>query len=475
MIGKACEAGRSGPGARTIERMLPRDHLLRRVDRLLDMSELRSALVPYYSPRGRPSVDPELLIRMALIGRIYAISSERRLCEELRYNLAYRWFCRLPAGASVPHHSTFSKNRHGRFRDAGVFRLLFENTVRHCIAAGLVSTKDVAIDASFIAADASWQRKMRDEDLAGATLPRPVREWLADQEAAPEPAANSRRSAPTELSRTDPAAAWSSRTVRGRFGYALNVLIDTPSGVALDVEASPARFAAEVDAGRDMLARTAERFAYRPKRVAADTAYGSAAFLAFVRDQGAIPHIPVMERSEQAKGKFPRAAFTYDRDRDRYTCPAGKRLDHGGFDQRTKAHIYIARASDCQACPLLSQCTEGRLRRVTHMADEDARDLARAEMQTGLYKRSMRLRRGVERLFADAKTKRGLTRLHLRGIRGAEEEFQLVAAVSNLLLLARPAERALRPGRARAAHRRISDMERVSRGRVAPTGHADCR
>lgn len=160
MIGTVCETGRSGPGARVLEMMLPRDHLLRRVDRLLDLGELRSALAPHYSPRGRPSVDPELLIRMALIGRIYAITSERRLCEEVRYNLAYRWFCRLPAGAAVPHHSTFSKKRHGRFREAGVFRLLFENTVRRCIAAGLVSAKDAAIDASFVAADASWQRKM---------------------------------------------------------------------------------------------------------------------------------------------------------------------------------------------------------------------------------------------------------------------------------------------------------------------------
>ena len=467
MIGKACEAGRSGPGARTMERMLPRDHLLRRVDRLLDLGALRPALAQHYSPRGRPSVDPELLIRMALVGRIYAIPSERRLCEELRYNLAYRWFCRLPAGAPVPHHSTFSKNRHGRFRDAGVFRLLFENTVRRCIAAGLVSTKDAAIDASFVAADASWQRKMRDDDLTGAAPPRPVRDWLADRDAGPDAPANPRRSVPAELSRTDPAAAWTSRTVRGRFGYALNVLIDTPSGVALDVEATPARFAAEVDAGRDMLARAAERFGYRPKRVAADTAYGSAAFLAFLRNRGTIAHIPVMERSEQATGKFPRAAFTYDRERDRYTCPAGKGLGHGGFDQRTEAHIYIARASDCQACLLRSQCTGGKLRRVTHSADEDVRDLARAEMQTELYKRSMRLRRGVERVFADAKTKRGLTRLHLRGIRGTEEEFQVAAAVSNLLLLARPDARAPRPGRVRAVHRRVSDMERVSRNRSA--------
>jgi transposase len=131
--------------------MLPRDHLLRRVDQLLDLRELRALLALHYSLCGRPSVDPELLIRMALVGRLYAIPSERRLCEEVRYNVAYRWFCRLAPGAAIPHHSTFSKNRHGRFREAGVFRTLFEATVRQCIAAGLVTAKDAAIDASFVA------------------------------------------------------------------------------------------------------------------------------------------------------------------------------------------------------------------------------------------------------------------------------------------------------------------------------------
>lgn len=148
-------AGRTSADWRVLDAMLPRDHLLRRIDRVLDLDDLRAMLAPHYSGRGRPSVDPELLIRMALVGRLYAIPSERRLCEEVRYNLAYRWFCRLAPGAAVPHHSTFSKNRHGRFRDAGVFRALFEATVRRCIAAGLVTAKDAAIDASFVAADAS--------------------------------------------------------------------------------------------------------------------------------------------------------------------------------------------------------------------------------------------------------------------------------------------------------------------------------
>lgn len=464
MMGSTCGTGRSGVGSRTIDAMLSRDHLLRRVDRLLDMGELRAALTRHYSPRGRPSIDPEMLIRMTLIGRIYAITSERRLCEELRYNLAYRWFCRLPVGAAVPHHSTFSKNRYGRFRDADVFRLLFENTVRRCIAAGLVGAKNAAIDASFIAADASWQRKMRDGDLAGAVIPRPVREWLADRATAPETDSGPRRGVPAELSRTDPAAAWSARTARGRFGYALNLLMDAPSGVTLDVAATPARHASEVDAGRDMLARAAKRFSYRPKRVTADTAYGSAAFLAFIHDQGATPHIPVLDRSEQTKGKFSRAAFTFDRERDRYICPNGKALAHRAFRKRIGVHVYQAKPEDCCLCPIQKQCTDGRRRIVLRMADEDTRDLVRAEMQTGLYQRSMRLRRGIERLFADAKARRGMARLRLRGLRGAEEEFLIGAAVLNLLLLARPTDQ-----RPRKVHTDVVPLPpgittRVSRG-----------
>lgn len=148
------------------------------------------------------------MIRIALIDRIYAVTSERRLREELRYNLAYPWFCRLAVGATIPHHSTFSKSRHGRLRDLGVFRLLFEHTVRRCMAAGFVGAKDAVIDGSFVATDASWQRKMRDDDLSrpsgAARLARPVQEWPSDQALAPGLNVGPRRAA---QSRTDPALA----------------------------------------------------------------------------------------------------------------------------------------------------------------------------------------------------------------------------------------------------------------------------
>ncbi|MFN3677957.1 MAG: transposase [Sphingomonas pseudosanguinis] len=407
------EQQRGGKGAswRALGAMIPADHILRRIDGLIDLGELRHALAPHYSRRGRPSIAPELLIRMSLIARLYGLTSERRLCEEVRFNLAYRWFCRLPLDAPVPHHSTFSKNRHGRFRDAGIFRILFEQTVRRCADAGLIAHKDAAIDASFVAADASWQRKMRDADMAAPRLPRPVCEWLADQANAP----------PQE------------------------------HGVP---------------------ARADDRFGYRPKRVAADTAYGSAAFLAFVTDRGTIPHIPVLERSEQTKGKFPREAFRYEREQGRYVCPAGKILPFRGADRRAGFLRYSASPADCRACYLKRKCTAGSNRSVTHSEHENVRELVRGEMQTPLFKRSMRLRRGVERVFADAKGKRGLTRLHLRGLRGAEEEFLLGAAIANLVLLARPDARPARTRRPPPVPERIDHMARISRGRFEQSYYA---
>jgi transposase len=122
----------------SIEDHVPSDHLLRRIDRFVDLSEIRRFLTPYYSATGRPSIDPELMIRMLIVGYCFGIRSERRLCNEVHLNLAYRWFCRLDLGNAVPDHSTFSKNRHGRFRDSDLFRHLFEQVLTRCIAEGLV-------------------------------------------------------------------------------------------------------------------------------------------------------------------------------------------------------------------------------------------------------------------------------------------------------------------------------------------------
>ena len=170
-----------------LEEQVPQDHLLRQIDQFLDFDAIRQHLQSYYSHLGRPSVDPELMVRMLLIGYCYGIRSERRLCEEVNLNLAYRWFCRLGLENVVPDHSTFSKNRHGRFRDADLLRCVFDTVVKCCIEKGYVGGEGFAIDASLVRADASRQAR---EDgpvdwTPSDTDSRAVREYLEllDEEA----------------------------------------------------------------------------------------------------------------------------------------------------------------------------------------------------------------------------------------------------------------------------------------------------
>src|SRR6202049_355000 len=149
----------------SLERHVPETHLLRSIDRFVELDGLRQELVPFYSEKGRPSIDPELLIRMLSVGYCLGIRSERRLCEEVHLNLAYRWFCRLGLDGDVPDHSTFSKNRHGRFRESDLLRRLFETVLHRCIDEGLVGGEGFAVDASLIQAEAS--ARTRAEGAAG--------------------------------------------------------------------------------------------------------------------------------------------------------------------------------------------------------------------------------------------------------------------------------------------------------------------
>ena len=257
-----------------LEAMIPADHLLRRIDAVLDLSWLREELKPHYSTIGRLSVCPELMIRMLLVGYCYSIRSECRLCEEVELNLAYRWFCRLGLEDRVPDHSTFSVNRHGRFRESDILRTVFEEVVCGCMKAGLVGGEGFAVDASVIEANASRFQRVEGasvdwsaEDLSR----RPIAEYVAALESA-NPTTNPERP-PKAISPVDPSAAW---TTRGRhkvmFGYSLNYLIDMEASVVLDVEATPTRISKEVDATETMIERTEERFALKPKHIAGDVA-----------------------------------------------------------------------------------------------------------------------------------------------------------------------------------------------------------
>ena len=418
-----------------LEERVPANHLLRRIDTVLDLSWLRAELKPYYSHTGCPSIDPELMIRMLPVGYCYSVRSERRLCQEVELNLAYRWFCRLGLEDKIPNHSTFSVNRHGRFRDADVLRQVFESVVCQCMEAGLVGGEGFAVDASVIEADASrFQRVDGAEiDWSEEQLARhAIQEYVAALESENSPLNPDKL--PKALSPSDPAAAW---TTRGRnkvmFGYSLNYLIDMEGTVIVDVEATPTRISKEVDAAETMLQRTEERFALKPERIAGDVAYGTGEMLGWLVAHDIDPHIPVWDRSEvAARGKFSRNDFTYDKERDVYTCPNGKLLTTSGRVDKGTTLKYVAKRSDCAQCPLKPQCTTGRERRLGRDVNQEARDYTQALMATEAYRQSSIERKQIERLFGEAKSQLSMTRLRLRGLTGARDEFLLTATVQNL-------------------------------------------
>src|SRR5207249_2762019 len=275
---------------------VPADHQLRGIDQFLDLSELHQHLAPFYSHTGRPSIDPQLLIRMLIVGYCFGIRSERRLCQEVHLNLAYRWFCRLGLDGTVPDHSTFSKNRHGRFRESDLLRQVFDTTVRRCMAEGLVGGDGFAVDASMIKADANRQRSVPGSEWqAPEAANHAVREYLAVLDDAAFGAATP--VVPKFISSADPASRWTGANGGlAFFAYCTNYLIDLKHAVIVDVEATTAIRQAEVTAQQRMIDRTQECFGLWPERLAADAAYGSAENLAWlVHERGIEPHIPVFD------------------------------------------------------------------------------------------------------------------------------------------------------------------------------------
>lgn len=432
-----------------LESHVPGDHLLRAIDRIIDLEFVREHLKSYYSATGRPSVDPELMIRMLLIGYCFGIRSERRLCEEVHLNLAYRWFCRLGLEGVVPDHSTFSKNRHGRFRDSGLLREVFETTVRHCIVDGLVGGEGFAVDASTIEANADRSQG----DIGSKGIPDAIRHRRAVQEYIEvlDDAAFGGAStvAPKYLSPADPASRWTRtfRSGRAYYSYSINYLIDCQNAIIVDVEGSTAIRQAEVTVTRRMIDRVERRYGVVPKRLAGDTAYGSAAMLNWlVEDKGIEPHIPVFDKSDRKDGTFSRGDFIYDADEDRYICPAGKELKRYRVAGRiAKArppkddtYRYRAMKSDCDACSLKPRCCPKEpLRKVPRSIYEPARDRARAIAKTDAYYVSRCERKKVEMLFAHLKSILKLDRLRLRGPTGANDEFLLTATAQNLRKMAK--------------------------------------
>jgi transposase len=426
-----------------LDEAVPDDHAVREIASVLDLSWVHGELAPYYPKIGRPSIDPVLMIRMLVVGYAFAIRSERMLCREVQVNLAYRWFCGLSIEDKVPDHSAFSRARNERFRDSDIFRQVFERVVEACIAAGLVGGEGFAVDASLIAADANKQRSIPgkdwDKNRAPEKASHAVKEYLATLDAAAFGAASD--VTPKFVSPSDPAAQWTG-AMRGPafFAYADNYLIDVKFGIIMDVEASRAIRQAEVGAAKTMIERTEERFGIKPKRLAADTAYGSGPNLNWlVKDKEIAPHIPVIDRSKREDGTFSREDFSFDKERNVYVCPANKTLTTTGTAINDGETLrYLASTSDCRGCPLKVQCCpKAPFRIIPRSIYEEARDVARALAKTETFEQSRHERKRIEMLFAHLKRILRLGRLRLRGPRAAQFEFTLAAIAQNLRRLAK--------------------------------------
>ena len=423
-----------------LEGRIPARHLLRRINPIVTriLAELRDKLEPFYSEFGRPSIDPELMIRMLVVAYCFGIRSERKLCEEVGLHLAYRWFCRLDLDDKVPDHSTFSVNRHGRFRESDIFRQIFEAVVRACMDAGLVEGEGFAVDASVIEADASRYHGKAPDEMDWSVPERQTRAVVEFLSALNDEDSDADRKPPKVISPVDPCSAWTAKAnKRVQFGYGLNYLIDIEYAVIVDVEATPARTYDEVAATKTMIERTEETLGLKPVRLAADTAYGTGKFLGWLVGKGITPHIPVWDKSDREDGTFSRADFTFDKERNVYICPEGKLLTTTGRVHDGRTILYRASTRDCGSCQLKPKCTPNMtFRKIPRDVHEDARDTARELMGTSEFDKSRDERKRVEMRFAHLKTHHRFERMRLRGLSGARDEFHLAAIVQNLKTLA---------------------------------------
>ena len=294
-----------------IEDQVPENHLLRLIDRHVSFEFVREKLKDSYSETGRPSIDPEVLLRILLLGYLYGITSERKLVEELRMHLAWRWFTGLGFEQEIPHHSTFSKNRHGRFQESDLFQEMFERIVDQCISTGLVNGEHISVNGSFILANANNHSRIPREQLAEvAQVKRTVRQYLAELEQ--ENGDGEPVHQQDKVSTTDPDSTYLSKGNRAaELGYFDNYLIDNSSCVIVGVQATAARLSQESAAARDMIERYRQRHGRMPRSLAADNTYGNGEMLQWLDDRDITPYIRVKQSPMPKSDLYGIEKFTY--------------------------------------------------------------------------------------------------------------------------------------------------------------------
>lgn len=419
--------------------MIPEGHILRLINKYVDFSFIRSKVKHLYSGMGRPSIDPEILIRMLLIGYLYGITSERRLCEEVKMHIGYRWFVSLNMNEEVPDHSTFSKNRHGRFKEGGIFQEIFDEIVRQCITHGLVSGKHLTVDGTLVKANASLKSM---EPVVVEMKPKEYIKRIEEENPVEEPwepdddykHRGKRISNKSHRSKTDPDARLVCRSKKNaKLAYSANYLMDNKHQIIIGVKAERPDRGGEARASIEMIKESKWKFKFKPQTLGADKGYATGEFVYYVFKEGVTPHIPIMDtRSQNDKGIFTITKFNFDAERNEYICPQGKRLKYWGIHKQSRQVVWRASVKDCKVCPLKGQCTRDRARSLSHHIYEDYLKQAKEQTKTPFYRISQRMRKLIEGLFGEAKEYMGLRVAKFRRLWNVEEQFLLTATVQNI-------------------------------------------
>lgn len=422
-----------------LEDLIPPGHILRKIDRWIDFSIIHEKTAGLYSSTGRPSIDPEVMIRMMVVGYLYGITSERRLCREVQLNLGYRWFCGLTLEDKVPDHSTFSKNRYGRFSESGLFRGLFQAVVKQAQQHGLVKGQHLTVDATTVQANASLG------SLEEIIIPYDPGEYLdkVERENPTEepPLANTGKklSNATHMSRTDPdARLFRKQFEKTKLAYSDNVLMDNANRVILDVEVTEPNLHQEGQVAGEMLQRSQFAYGIKPETIGGDKAYGAGFAVRGICEAGVKPHVGLAApKGPHIEGIYPKEEFIHDKENDELICPAGKRLRRRTTHQRNRQIEYVSSKADCKGCARKSLCTRAPCRVVHRHLDKDFLDYAAKLRGTDGYRTSQRCRKKVEMLFGEAKEFMGLRYARRRGSQNLMEQCLLTATVQNIKRIVR--------------------------------------
>ncbi|MDD5525712.1 MAG: IS1182 family transposase [Smithella sp.] len=443
MLGKAPQ-NRSMYYYFDIDEMIPEDHILRLIHKHIDLSFIRPKVKHLYSHTGKPSIAPEVMIKMLLIGYLFNITSERKLCDEVKMHMGYRWFAGLDLNDKVPDHSTFSRNRHGRFKDSGIFQEIFDEIVKQCIEQNFVSGKHLTVDGTYVKANASMKNmepievKMGPQEfIKKVEKENPVDEpWEPDEDFKNK---GQKVSNKTHRSSTDSDSRIARKHGKGsELCHSAHYLMDNRHRIIIGVKADTPDRGAELRAGLEMIREAKWKYRLKPETIGADKGYGTGEFVQGIIEERITPHIPIPDyRSKNEIGIFPFNSFTFDQEQNVFICPEGKKLKYNGIHNSHRRVSWRAKHKDCCNCPRKAQCTKDTSRTVSIHFYQNEIDFTKSQYKTAAYRVSQRKRKLIEGLFGEAKEYMGLRKAKFRRLWNVAEQFLLTATAQNIKKMAR--------------------------------------